>query len=225
MIVNVQNENALGTGYIFRETDDWTGKAGGVEIRKVVPVANIPREYWGTGSIDVQGTGTVTDASVVYSYRVDPCYDPQFDPNCPGYKPYIPDIDIIDVADLYDATAGDSDISTTDVDYKSEEELSEEEKKKRQEEEDKDSKERLEKALAAIDNSALFANAFDASKMLDQINSSVNMNPYYAAYIAGGEYNDSIELDGGNLPDNKNGRKYDLSSQKLHTEMVDMQYK
>ena len=28
MLVHVQNENALGTGYIFRETDDWSGLEG-----------------------------------------------------------------------------------------------------------------------------------------------------------------------------------------------------
>ena len=37
--VHVQNENANGTGYIFRETDEWKpGSLGGTEIRKVVPV-------------------------------------------------------------------------------------------------------------------------------------------------------------------------------------------
>ena len=32
-------------------------------------------------------------------YKVDPCYNPQFDPNCPGYEvpmPVIPDIEIYD---------------------------------------------------------------------------------------------------------------------------------
>ena len=37
MIVYVQNENALGDGYIFREVDDWSGLSG-TGIYKVVPV-------------------------------------------------------------------------------------------------------------------------------------------------------------------------------------------
>ena len=44
--VHVQNENALGTGYIFRETDQWNpGSLGGTQINKAVPVIpGIPRE-------------------------------------------------------------------------------------------------------------------------------------------------------------------------------------
>src|SRR6056300_1804319 len=55
--VHVQNENANGTGYIFRETDEWKpGSLGGTEINKVVPVVpGIPRQAWGDGSIEVEG--------------------------------------------------------------------------------------------------------------------------------------------------------------------------
>ena len=41
MLVHVQNEDALGDGYIFRETDDWSGLEGN-NIYKVVPVGAIP---------------------------------------------------------------------------------------------------------------------------------------------------------------------------------------
>ena len=90
--VHVQNENANGTGYIFRETDEWNpGSVSGTEIRKVVPVIpNIPRAAWGDGSIEVEGNASVEDATVIYSYKVEPCYDPQFDPNCPGYVTPVP---------------------------------------------------------------------------------------------------------------------------------------
>ena len=57
--VNVQNENANGTGYIFRETDEWKpGSLGGTQINKVIGLPNVPREYWGNGSIDVTGNGS-----------------------------------------------------------------------------------------------------------------------------------------------------------------------
>lgn len=78
--------------------------------------------------------------------------------------------------------------------------------------------------MAAADNSALFANALANSIMLDSMNASVNMNQYYAATIEGGEYRESVSLDGGNIPDNPKGRRLNFSTQKLHEEMVDMQY-
>ena len=68
MKVHVSNLNPNG-GYTFRETDDWSGKPGGIPIIKTIGLDYIPRELWGDGSIEVEGTGSVTDARVVYSYR------------------------------------------------------------------------------------------------------------------------------------------------------------
>jgi hypothetical protein len=47
MKVHVGNLNANGDGYIFRETDDWSGVAGNT-IVKSFPVSNIPASNWGT---------------------------------------------------------------------------------------------------------------------------------------------------------------------------------
>ena len=40
----------------------------------------------------------VEDASVIYSYRYDTCFDPQSDPSCPGYEETVevPEIEIYD---------------------------------------------------------------------------------------------------------------------------------
>lgn len=225
MIVHVQNENALGDGYIFRETDDWSGKEGGTEIRKVIGLPNVPRELWGDGSIEVEGNGTVTEASVVYSYRVDPCYDPQFDPNCPGYQRPIPDTVELDY-DLYDATedADNTQYNPDDELYEDEEAESEEEKAEREAEEEKDSRERLEKALSAADNSMLFANALATSQMLDTVNMATNMNAYYQTNIQGGVYRESISLQDKQLPENRQGLRNGLAQQLLHEKMIEMQY-
>lgn len=229
--VHVQNENALGTGYIFRETDEWRpGSLGGTEINKVVPVIpGIPREAWGQGSIEVDGPGSVSDANVIYQYRVDPCYDPQYDPNCPGYQVQVPDIPEIDLASLYDATSDENvdldrnvnlgDIEVDEEDKKSEEELAEEEA-----EEEKDRKERLEKALAEADNSAMFAQALAAAQVLASINMATNVNTYYSKTIPGGTYSDTVVLQDKQLPENKTGLRNGFAQQLLHEKMVDMQY-
>jgi len=231
--VTVQNENAIDGGYIFRSTDDWSGHPGGIELRRVIGVGAIPRAYWGDGSIETTGFGTVTNPNVVYTYKVDPCFDPQFDPNCPGYQTPLPppppkvEVETVDVTTLYDATEGDAEITEVDeeiIEVEEKEELSDEEKEKRKKKMLAKSKDRLEKALAAADNSAFFAEAIASAQMLDQMNAVVNINTYVAASIDGGTYRETVVLDGGNIPDNKNGRRLNFSSQILHDKMVDMQY-
>lgn len=222
--VHVQNENALGTGYIFRETDTWgVGSLSGTGINKVVPVIpNIPREAWGNGSIEVEGNGNVTDASVIYTYKVEPCYNPQFDPNCPGYK--LPEINIpvIDVNTLYDVTK-DNNVNldnTVNIDFI---EVEEKNTVSVDEEDIEGKKERLEKALLAADNSAMFAQALSQSLILQSMNSNVNMSSYYNTTINGGNYKETITLIDSNIPDNRKALR-NMSQQKLHNNMVDIQY-
>jgi len=222
MKVHVQNENANGNGYIFRETDDWSGAQGGIEIRKIVPVIpNLPRELWGDGSIEVEGTGTVEDASVVYSYKVDPCYDPQFDPSCPGYEPVIPDIETVNIDDLYDATQDEYVLNATE---ETDKDIYEEEEVVENEEDEEERKIRLEAALAAVDNSAMFAEAFAQAQILAAMNMAVQMSSYYASNIPGGQYKETIVLVDKKIEDNKKGLRNGLAQQILHEEMVSMQY-
>ena len=68
MKVHVGNHNPNGDGYTFRETDDWSGVPGNT-IVKSFPLSNIPSANWGTGFIEVEGEGTVEDATVIYNLR------------------------------------------------------------------------------------------------------------------------------------------------------------
>ena len=223
--VYVQNKNADGTGYIFREHDQWRpGSLGGTAINKVVPVTPTHRSLWGDGSIEVEGPGSVTDARVVYGYRVDPCYDPQYDPNCPGYKVPVPDMPEFSYNDDYSAFA-DRDQYSDEAYDDNEEKESDEEKEEREKEEKRDSKERLEKALAEAENSQMFSDALAQSQMLGAMNGAIGMQQQYSQVtIQGGTYREAVTLDGGNIPDNKQGRRLNLASDRLHKSMVDMQY-
>jgi hypothetical protein len=237
--VEIRNERANGTGYIFRERDEWLpGSLGGTKINKVVPVIPSNRSLWGDGEIAVDGNGSVSDPRVVYTYKVDPCFDPQFDPNCPGYVIPTRDVDVyeVDLTTLYDPMTDVSETKEacregdTSPECKSQEENSDkeemtEEEKAKQEKKDKEkSKDRLEKALAAADNSALFASAVANGQLLDQMNKNVNMGTYYQKSLDGGSYKETVQLDGGNLPDNRSGLRNNMAQQRLHKEMVDMQY-
>ena len=223
--VHVQNENANGTGYIFRETDEWKpGSVSGTEIRKVVPVIpNIPRAAWGDGSIEVEGNASVEDATVIYSYKVEPCYDPQFDPNCPGYVTPVPVVPETPEIEIYDATQ-DEYVSLNEEERllvdENEEQVDREKEEDEEEAEEKKRKYRLEKVMSVIDATALF----NENLRIQQINDATQMTPYYGANIRGGEYKDTIVLVDKKLEDSKAGLRNGLAQQILHEQMIDMQY-
>lgn len=224
--VYVYNENANGTGYIFREKDEWApGSLAGTQINKVLPLGRLHRDVFGDGGIDVEGDGSVYDTNVVYTYRVEPCYDPQFDPNCPGYKLQIPDIYTGDDIVIYDAvSSGDADRFDyeDEAEYDDEKELTDEEIAKLEEEEEKDREMRLEQALFEAGRAALFAEALAMSELTNA--TQLNMNSYYARSIPGGSYNDTVALIDKQLPENQRGLRNGLAQQLLHQQMVEMQY-
>ena len=224
--VYVQNENANGEGYVFRERDDWApGSLAGTQINKAVPVGDLPRELWGPGSIEVVGNGSVSDASVVYTYKVSPCYDPQFDPNCPGYKQPVPTIIEVDLADLYDVTTDENVelnakqetqemLDQAEADRLQEEEEAEEEKRR---------KYRLEKAMSIRDTDELFAESTRISQMNTLAQARLT-NQYLGLSIPGGQYNEQTVLVDTQLPDAKSGLRNGLAQQLLHQQMIEMQY-
>jgi len=213
MKVHVQNENALGSGYIFRETDDWTNQVGGIPINKVVGVANIPEAAWGDGSIEVEGTGSVIDTRVIYSYQYDnTCANPIDDPTCPGYNDAIQSVlNSISEPVPYDTT---SDVK-----------LVLDEKVELEEEEEEQDEDRLEKALSAVDVGVLDANTIAQDNLLLSLTAGVSVQSYYDKRIQGGVYEDTVDMSTVQMPDNKSGARVSLAQQIKHNEMVDMQYK
>ena len=220
MLVHVQNKNIDGSGYIFRETDDWSGRTGGIPINKVIGVANVPQELWGDGSIEIEGTGTVADASVVYSYKYDnSCATPLSSPSCPGYADAILKTLPTQTVEVYDAL---EDANVKDVlDDKTV--LADKEKDEEQEEVEEDN-DRLEKALSAVDNNVLLANAVAQAQMMDALALAINIESYYIKDLEGGTYEDTQTLTSEQMPDNKRGARVGLAQQVKHNQMVDMQY-
>ena len=222
--VHVQNENANGTGYIFRETDQWQpGSLAGTGISKAVPVGNLPREVWGNGSIDVDGNGSVYDASIVYTYRVTPCYDPQFDPNCPDYVVQIPDIPEVDyeVYDVFDDENVDMERNKTIE--QDEINKAEAKKDKEEEEEERKRKYRLEKVMSALQAAQLANESLIIQQMNDLMQNQIN-TLYVSKQIPGKEYMDTVTLTDSKLPDSNRGLRNGLAQQLLHQQMVEMQY-
>jgi len=198
--VTIQNENAIDGGYVFRETDDWSGRTGQT-IVKSVPVGYVPIRFWGDGEIVTTGVGSVVDPQVVYTYRfIEPEPEPQ---TLPTINPY----NALEDDAVQRATA------ETDRELYEDDEV----EKDKDEEEEKD----MEKALAALQSGLEMAKGQDG--MLAAMN-PVTMTQYYAATIPGGSYQETVILDGGQIKDNRRAFR-SMANDKLHTKMVEEQYK
>ena len=216
MLVHVGNKNADGSGYIFRETDDWSGVPSNT-IVKSFNLSNIPATSWGTGSIEVEGEGSVKDAVVIYNYRIDRCFDPQSDPTCAGYVKPMP---VLPEVVVYDALEDDAVVETLEADeFQYDEDgnliLSEEE-----EEEET----RIEMGLTASANALTLFKTQGQDDIILAINQQTNIAMYYNASINGGVYADVAGLADSEIADNKKALRNNLAQQILHEQMVDMQY-
>ena len=221
MLVHVQNENALGPGYIFRETDNWSGLDGNT-INKTVPVGMIDISYWGPGSIEVEGNGSVENAEVYYTYQYVPCEDPQSDPTCPGYvdltAPVVQQVVVDTSSEEY--IQAELDRKANLKAQKEEEEREERERIAKEKEEE--TRESLEELLGIDLGSSLQR---EQDRLLHNALMATNYLPgsYYLA-IRGGEYPDAEMLKDTKLPESKRGLRVGLASELKHKQLVDLQY-
>lgn len=220
MVVYVQNENAQGPGYIFRASDDWSGLPGNT-ISKAIPVGGIPLDFWGNGSIEVEGLGTVLDPEVYYTYQYLPCNTPQDNPSCEGY---------IDPLTL---------IPEQEIDTSSEEYIQAEIDRKanlqaQKEQEEKDARDKMakvteEKVRDSLEKMLGLSLGASLQKEQDTLlhNALVATNYLprnYLAAIKGGEYPDVEPLKDSNLPDNVNARRVNFAQDIMHQKIVQSQY-
>lgn len=215
MLVHVQNEDAINGGYIFRETDDWSGLPGNT-INKLVPVNDIPIQYWGDGSIEVEGKGEVTDATVLYNYRYDTCFEVTDNPECPNYIPplALPDIEPYDP--MKDQFVQDELEKEAEIDDEDEEE-----RQRRKVAKEKKRDARLEAILGVVNNSLLAAE--QQSKHNELMSLNYVPSNYYDA-LPDTKYDETVVLKDANLPDNRKARRQSVSQQLLHKKLVDLQY-
>lgn len=202
MLVSVQNEDTQG-GYIFRSTDDWSGKPGGT-INRIIPVSNIPLSRWGDGSIQVDGDGEVTDPTVAYTYR--------YEPKTQQVTVELPEVEIYDYGD--DEAVKDA-MEETDPD------LYDRDGKRRNVTK---SDEKLEKALRASDAANAVAEGVNQEAIMAAMSGAVKILTYYDRIIVGGTYSDAVTMPTVDIPDNKRGLRNNLAQQLKHQQMVDSQY-
>ena len=214
--VTVQNKDATGDGYVFSATDDWSGLPGST-INKVLSAGNIPIQRWGDGSIEGTGEGIVTNPYIAYTYKYDPCFDPQVDPSCPGFMPTVETFSY----DIYNAL--EDPLVRAELEKEAYRESQEEKDRQRKKMEQKQKrKERLEVALGAVDSALLTATNVAMAAELVALNPNISI---YYKDIPGGAYADVVSLADRQLPDNPKSKRAQLASELLHQEMVKSQYK
>jgi len=216
-IVTLENDK-VGGGYVFQDLQDWSQREGGTEIRRTIALPYTPLAVFGAGRLKEEGTGSIENADVRYIYRFDPCFDPQSDPNCPGYKkpkppplPEIPDYDA-----LQDESVA---IAQAETDRKL---LDDEQAEKEDEEEEEE--ESLEFMLADVENALTIANEIAQSVILQQLNNVTNLTNYYVSTIPDNYYPDAVALQGGTIVDNRRALR-SLSQDARMNEMIEEQYK
>ena len=216
-IVTLENDK-VGGGYVFQDVQDWSQREGGTEVRRTIALPYTPIAVFGDGRLKQEGTGSIENADVRYIYRFDPCFDPQSDPNCPGYKkpkppplPEIPDYDA-----LQDESVA---IAQAETDSK----LYNDEQAEKEEEEEED-EESLEFMLADTTNALTIANEISQSVLLKQLNNATNLTNYYASTIPDNYYPDAVALQGGTIVDNRRALR-SLSQDARMNEMIEEQYK
>ena len=216
-IVTLENDK-VGGGYVFQDVQNWSQREGGTEVRRTIALPYTPLAVFGAGRLKEEGTGSIEGADVRYIYRFDPCFDPQSDPSCPGYKkpkppplPEIPDYDA-----LQDESVA---IAQAETDRKL---LNDEQAEKEEEEEEEE--ESLEFMLADVENAIAMANEISQSVILQQLNQVTNLTNYYVSTIPDNYYPDAVALQGGTIVDNRRALR-SLSQDARMNEMIEEQYK
>jgi hypothetical protein len=227
MLVNIQNQSALGPGYVFRSQDDWTGLPGNT-IAKNVPVPNIPIQNWGPGEIEIEGKGSVVNPTVVYTYKYDTCYNPITDPSCPGYAEAMAKFlsenmpeqvsidDPLNDKNIQDAINRKAELKNEYDD--------EEEKKKKEAQKEKEKNDRKRMALKSAENALATAQGVSQQSILEAMNSVPEFNSYYNSVISGGVYADASGYKADKIPENRQALRNGFAQQLLHKQLVESQY-
>ena len=216
MKVHIRNEDTLSNGYIFSNTDDWSGGPGGT-INKVVPIDRIAGNRFGDGEIAIDGNGSVTDPTVVYSYQFDPCAVVLSDPSCPGYAEALAAL-LAEQALLNKQVEPDNPYDNDEVQevLNSETKLTEERNESVKEENEEEN--RLNTNNEILEQYAGQAGLLDAYSIQEQA-----LNDYYTTDIPGGIYNETVEFEPNELADNRRALR-NFASDTLHRRIVRSQY-
>ena len=220
--VSVINKNANGKGNIYELNDNWNNIAGNTKIGFDLVTPSLGSS-WGEGSIGVDGEATLSDVTIAYNYRFDPCFVPLSDPSCPNFKnalyQYLLDNNLINnepaITDPY---------YNEWVKFQLEQKAEAQELKEVKAEEEEEKEEvSMEMALSVAGAAEKIADPMQQLSMMRQMASVGKLDIYYSSAMDGGTYEDTVQLRDGIIIDNYKALK-NLSQDRAHRTMVRSQY-
>ena len=213
LVVTVGTLNAK-NNYVFRSEDNWTGLPSNT-ITKTVAVVDYSLSSWNRGQITAAGIGSIRDSYVSYIYRYDSCkVDPVVDTSCPNYKSSATHHKLNQITD---SSLDSFSLNNSQFIEKEEQTLEKHHRLMLQAEERK---------VTAVSrgNNLLITSVVDAqARALLALNNRAEFNQYTIP-LAGGAYPESLRYTDKVLPDSSSARRFNLSQQRLHNAMIELQY-
>jgi len=221
-IVSITNKKIGGNGYIYEYTDDWNKIPGGTKVTYDA-VPSTLGNLFGDGEIKVTGDGSLSDVTILYHYKFDPCHTPLSDPTCPDFKDALYQY-------LLDNNLMNQEPNINDPYYdewlklQQEQQAEAEEQKALEIEEVEESEElSMEEILSVAGAAEKIADPMQQLNMMKQIAAVGKLELYYNAVIDGGVYEDNLILEGGTITDNAKGLR-NLTQDSVHRSIVRSQY-
>lgn len=218
--VSIRNKLRFGEGYIFENTDDWSGLPGNT-ITKLLGFASTPKELWGDGEIAVLGEASITNPTVAYNFEYDSCYIILSNPACPGYAEalyqwlldkglLVGEVDINDpYYEEYVNVLLEQQIETELITFAAIEESQDV---------------RLEVRMTSGAAIAKLADVAQQEAVLTALQATLpNFESYYKT-MPGGFYAEKVSLEDAKIYDNTSVLR-NLAQQSLHRDLVQLQYK
>ena len=219
--VSITNKKIGSNEYIYKYTDDWSKIPGGTKV-SYDAVPSTLGNLFGDGQIKVTGDGTLSDVTILYHYKFDPCHTPLSDPTCPDFKnalyQYLLDNNLLNSPNVEDP------YYNKWVQIQLEEQAEAEKQETLEEQEEEESEEMtVEEILSVAGVIEKIADPVQQLGMMQQLAAVGKLELYYNADIDGGVYKDSLKMDGGEINDNVRAWR-SLGQDSVHRSIVRSQY-
>ena len=219
--VSITNKKIGNDGYIYEYTDDWNKIPGGTKVT-YDPIPSTLGNLFGNGEIKVIGDGSLSDVTILYHYKFDPCHTPLTDPSCPDFKTalyqYLLDNNLLDAQNVQDPYYD----QWVQMQLEEQAETEKQEVLEAKEEEESDELS-VEEILSVAGAAEKIADPSEQIAMMKQIAAIGKLELYYNIAIDGGVYKDNLTIEGGTIKDNFSGLR-NLTQDSVHRSIVRSQY-
>ena len=219
--VSITNKKIGSNEYIYNYRDDWSKIPGGTKV-SYDAVPSLLGNLFGDGEIKVTGDGSLSDVTILYHYKFDPCHTPLNDPSCPDFKnalyQYLLDNNLLNSPNVEDPFYN----QWVQIQLEEQAEAEKQEALKEQEEEESEEM-TVEEILSVAGVIEKIADPVQQLGMMQQLAAVGKLELYYNTDIDGGVYKDSLKIDGGEINDNVRAWR-SLGQDSVHRSMVRSQY-